>query len=249
MHKSNRANFLRLPQTSSELGVKCLVLLVPIRYWQQLMFYTQEIPYMAVGESGGMPQEWGSLVPRPHPPSSREEKGSGVTSSNLWASSRSVEWPMKSQSNMYWNNSEVRISTLIVPLKATLWIQYPPILTNLYSTLTITRLLHFGKPKDLDLWHQTASPWPEVIKRLRLSRPSLGHLANPDFLKEGTVVTCPASEPRLHILKPYSAFLLSFAQHCKSQKARRGLQCWSYEGTVRYQESLLDDPFRGRCKN
>ena len=178
---------------------------------------------------------------------------------------------MKSQSDIYWNNSEARTSTLIVPLKATLWIQYPPILTNLYSTLTITRLLHFGKPKDLDLWHQTASPWPEVIKRLQLIRPSLGHLANPDFLKEGTVVTCPASEPRLHIPKPYSAFLLSFVQHCKWQKAGRGLQaqiamvasfpgpgnednsngylCWSFEGTVRYQKSLLDDPFRGRCKN
>ena len=159
---------------------------------------------------------------------------------------------MKSQSDIYWNNSEARTSTLIVPLKATLWIQYPPILTNLYSTLTITRLLHFGKPKDLDLWHQTASPWPEVIKRLQLIRPSLGHLANPDFLKEGTVVTCPASEPRLHILKPYSAFLLLFAQHCKWQKARWGLQAQiataTYVEVLKHSGVPRESVRRGRCK-
>ena len=35
------------------------------------------------------------------PPSSREEKGSGVTSPNPWASSRSLERPIKSQNSVY----------------------------------------------------------------------------------------------------------------------------------------------------
>ena len=45
------------------------------------------------------------------PPSSRKVKGSGVTSPNLWASSRSVEWPIISQSSVYWKEAEVRTST------------------------------------------------------------------------------------------------------------------------------------------
>ena len=52
------------------------------------------------------------------PTSSREEKGSGVTSPNPWASSRSLEQPIKSQSVVYWNNAEARMSTSIIPLKA-----------------------------------------------------------------------------------------------------------------------------------
>ena len=60
-----------------------------------------------------------SLVPRPHT-SSREEKGSGVTSRNAWASSRNEKRPMKSQSGVYWNNAEARTSTSIVPLKVML---------------------------------------------------------------------------------------------------------------------------------
>ena len=39
-------------------------------------------------------------------PSSREEKGSGVTSPNPWASSRSMGRPMKSQSSIYWTENK-----------------------------------------------------------------------------------------------------------------------------------------------
>jgi len=35
------------------------------------------------------------------PPTSREEKGSGVTSPNPWASSRSMERPIRSQNSVY----------------------------------------------------------------------------------------------------------------------------------------------------
>ena len=55
------------------------------------------------------------------PPSSWEEKGSGVTSRNPWVSSRNVEQPMELQSGVYWNNTEARTSTTIVPLKVMLW--------------------------------------------------------------------------------------------------------------------------------
>ena len=53
------------------------------------------------------------------PPSSRKEKGFGVTSPNPWASSgsRSVEQLTKSQSGVYWTNAEAGTSTSIVPLK------------------------------------------------------------------------------------------------------------------------------------
>ena len=61
------------------------------------------------------------------PPSSLEEKGSGVTSPNPWASSRSMEQPIKSQSSVYWNNAE---ATSVVPLKACYEIYYPT-LSNL----------------------------------------------------------------------------------------------------------------------
>ena len=44
-------------------------------------------------------------------PSSREEKGSGVTSPNPWASSRSVEQPIKLQSSIYWKQEQVLQST------------------------------------------------------------------------------------------------------------------------------------------
>ena len=60
-----------------------------------------------------------SFVPRPHPAHAKE-KGSGVTTPNPWASSRSVERPIKLQSGGYWNNVEVRTSTSIIPLKAML---------------------------------------------------------------------------------------------------------------------------------
>ena len=53
------------------------------------------------------------------PLSSREEKGSGVTSPNPWTSSRRCRL-IKMQSSVYWNNAEVRTSTLIVPLKVML---------------------------------------------------------------------------------------------------------------------------------
>ena len=43
------------------------------------------------------------------PPSSRKEKGSGVTSPNI--QSRSVERPIISQSSVYWKEAEVRTST------------------------------------------------------------------------------------------------------------------------------------------
>ena len=56
-----------------------------------------------------------SLVPRP-----REEKGFDVTSPNPWASSRSVEQPIKSQSSVYWNNVKARTSTSIILLKVML---------------------------------------------------------------------------------------------------------------------------------
>ena len=39
---------------------------------------------------------------------------------NPWASSRSVEWPMKLQSGVYQNNVGAKTSTLIVPLKVML---------------------------------------------------------------------------------------------------------------------------------
>ena len=50
-------------------------------------------------------------------PSSRKEKGSGVTSPNPSASSRNVKRPMKLQSGVYWNNAEARTSTSIGTLK------------------------------------------------------------------------------------------------------------------------------------
>ena len=64
------------------------------------------------------------------PLSSHEKKRSGVTSPNHWASSRSMERPIKSQSNVYWNNEEARTSILILPLKVCYEIHYPT-LTNL----------------------------------------------------------------------------------------------------------------------
>ena len=61
-----------------------------------------------------------------HPASSCMEKGSGVTSQNPWASSRSMEHPMKSQISVYWNNPEVRTSTSILLLKVMLWNSLSP---------------------------------------------------------------------------------------------------------------------------
>ena len=40
----------------------------------------------------------GALSRAQIPPSSRKEKGSGVTSQNPWASYRSMEWPIRLQS-------------------------------------------------------------------------------------------------------------------------------------------------------
>ena len=52
------------------------------------------------------------------PPSSRKEKGSGITSPNPWVSSRNVEHPIKK--GIYWNNAAARTTTSIVPLKVML---------------------------------------------------------------------------------------------------------------------------------
>ena len=82
------------------------------------------------------------------PPSSREEKGSGVTSPNPWATSRSVEWPMILQSSVYWNDAEARTSTSNTPPKVMLW----------NSLLTLTNRWDLGvRLKDSGLWHQTPS--------------------------------------------------------------------------------------------
>ena len=92
-----------------------------------------------------------SLVSNQTPPRSCKEKGSGVTSPY---SSRSMKWPMKSQSSDHWNNAE---TTSIVHSKWYYEIHYwhRPVYN---PTLTITRLCYFHHPKDLDLWHQTSSP-------------------------------------------------------------------------------------------
>ena len=69
-------------------------------------------------------------------PDSREEKGSGVTSPHVhsWASSRSVEQPIKLQGGVYWSNVEVRTSTSIHS-KWCYEIHYPTTVTYLeYST-------------------------------------------------------------------------------------------------------------------
>ena len=42
------------------------------------------------------------------PPSSREERRSGGTSPNHWASSSNVERPIISQNGIHWNNEEAR---------------------------------------------------------------------------------------------------------------------------------------------
>ena len=76
-------------------------------------------------------------MPRP-PPSSRWGKGVWChKSKSLGYSSRSVEWPIKLQSSVYWNNVEVRTGTSIIPLKACYEIHYPTLYfyTNKASTL------------------------------------------------------------------------------------------------------------------
>ena len=47
------------------------------------------------------------------------KKGSDITSPKPWASSRSVERPMKSQIGVCRNNVEARVSTSIILLKVT----------------------------------------------------------------------------------------------------------------------------------
>ena len=81
-------------------------------------------------------------------------EGVSITSPNCWASSRSMERPIKSQSSVYWNNVEVRTILQLQSSKRVMRfiIQHRPICN---STLTITRLQHFCKPKDSGLWHQT----------------------------------------------------------------------------------------------
>ena len=82
------------------------------------------------------------------PPCSREEKGSGFTSPNPWATSRSIEWPMISQSSVYWNDAEARTSTSNTPPKVMLW----------NSLLTLTNRWDLAmRLKDSGLWHQTPS--------------------------------------------------------------------------------------------
>ena len=75
-----------------------------------------------------------SLVSNQTPPRSCKEKGSGVTSPY---SSRSMKWPMKSQSSDYWNNAE---TTSIVHSKwyeihYWHWPVYNPTLTITFSVL------------------------------------------------------------------------------------------------------------------
>ena len=166
---------------------------------------------MAVGECL---QEWGSLVLRPHP--------------------AHVKWrELVSQVQIFGLAPEVRIEIMqkreqVCTTQSNAMkfiIQYWP--TCILYTLTITRLLYFCKPKDLDLWHQTPSLWPGMMS-LSKGFDSVGlawtaSLVKSDFLKEPTVVMCLPSEPGLYIPKPYPVFLLSFAPHCKWQKAGRGL--------------------------
>ena len=76
-----------------------------------------------------------SLVPRPHPAHARR-RGRVSQSPNPWASSRSVERPIKSQSSVYWNNAEVRTSTLIVCSNHIMRF----IIQHWVISLTITRL-------------------------------------------------------------------------------------------------------------
>ena len=83
------------------------------------------------------------------PPSSHEEKGSGVTSPNPWATSWSVEWPMILQSSVYWNDAEARASTSNTPPKVMLW-------NSLLITLT-SRWDLGVRLKVSGLWHQTPS--------------------------------------------------------------------------------------------
>ena len=102
---------------------------------------------MAVGECL---QEWGSLVLRPHP--------------------AHVKWrELVSQVQIFGLAPEVRIEIMqkreqVCTTQSNAMkfiIQYWP--TCILYTLTITRLLYFCKPKDLDLWHQSPSLWPGMM--------------------------------------------------------------------------------------
>ena len=78
-------------------------------------------------------------MPRPHPAHAK----SGVTSLNPWASSRSLEWPIKSQRLLEYCRSENKYFNPAA--QSVLWDS----LSNraiCNSTLTIIRLQHFCKP-------------------------------------------------------------------------------------------------------
>ena len=91
-----------------------------------------------------------SLMPRPHPAHTRRSR-SGATSPNSWASSRREEWPLKSQSSVYWKREQVLQS---YHSKWCYEIYYSHWQVR-NSLLPITRLQYFCNPKDLDLWYQT----------------------------------------------------------------------------------------------
>ena len=99
---------------------------------------------------------WLVSYPDPTQLTQGEWKGSGVTSQNSWAISRSLERPIKLQSSVYWNNAEVGTNTSIICSKCIVKFVIQPICN---STLTITRLQDFRKPKNSGLWHQTLSSW------------------------------------------------------------------------------------------